>query len=168
MRVLIMLLMSLLASGCGSPRNEFEFCSLDRGKFDTESTVIDLSHSVVYGSDVSYRPIEIVRTQFAAGFVKPFPLVLPTVPLAQLPDRWELAGFEFMVAGPRTEGSDWVLIIAQRSGTSMGDAPTRSSVLYSPSKGVMGIQTTVGTLDHRIAADAVSCGTGWLRASSFQ
>lgn len=166
-RIVAAMFLLLQISGCQAQRDEFQLCEVSQGVLDRERTVIDLQEGVVRGKDVSHS-VKIVRSGFAAGFVKPFPLVLPTVPLKQLPGQWELEGYRFTVSTPRSDPSGWILINADPAHAEIGKAPASSSVLYSPTKGVIAVQISLQVPDRMITIDQVFCGTGVLRGSSFR
>ncbi|MEJ0037675.1 MAG: hypothetical protein WDO68_16645 [Gammaproteobacteria bacterium] len=166
-RTLGAMLSLLFVVGCQTPRAEFQLCEVKSGVFQDEATVIDLNAGIVRGSDVSISA-KMVRTEFAAGFMTPYPLVLPTVPPNELPPHWELENYRFTVSSPQNYPGGWMLIDAEPFRAETGKAGARSSVLYSPSKGVVAVQVSGQTPDRILTADWVFCGTGTLRGSSFR
>ncbi len=166
-RILAAMFLLLPLCACQAHRNEFQFCEVNQGVFDREPTVVDLERGFVRGQDVLVSAKR-VRSEFAAGFVEPFPLVLPTVPLTQLPPQWELEDYRFTVSSPRSGPSGWILINGDPSRPETGKARSRSSVLYSPTKGVIAVQRSFQTPDRTITIDQVFCGTGVLQGSSFR
>ncbi len=159
MRILALMMVGLCFVGCNEKRHQVEFCGIESGQFDKQSMVIDLEHRRVLGSDTSFG-FKIVSTPFAKGFVEPFPFVLPTVPLEEVPSHWEVGGYEFTVGPVGKNDTSWVLISAD----ARGHAETRrhSSVLYSSKRGVIAIQ-----LSGPVINEVFNCGTGQIRGTSF-
>lgn len=102
----------LLLHGCQRERHKFEFCAINRGVFDKESTIIDTDNHRVDGADTSFE-FGILDLGFARGFAKPFPFMLPAVPLNKMPGRWEAGGYRFTMSVPPSADLDWVLTSAQ-------------------------------------------------------
>lgn len=125
--------------------------------------MIDLERRRILGSDTSYE-LKTVELPFAKGFVRPFPFVLPSRPLKDMPTHWEIQGYEFTLSDPTAHESGWVLINGRamnRQGIPgyMGD----SSVLYSPQSGAVALQLS----GPRATTDLFFCGTEQVRGESF-
>ncbi|MEJ0037650.1 MAG: hypothetical protein WDO68_16510 [Gammaproteobacteria bacterium] len=166
MRMLIAVVAVFLVSACQVPRSEFQLCEINHGVFDREPTVIDLENGVVRGKDVS-NVMRMARSDFVSGFVKPFPLVLPARPPNEVPAQWDLEGYHFTMSAPRSDPTALVLIHAEPVRVEAGTVPTYSSVVFSPTKGLLAVQVSSHAPDRVITMDLVSCGTEELQASSF-
>ena len=168
MRLLVVIGLILCLFGCGEKHGRFELCALKNGRFEGPS-VMDTEHRRIGGSDTSYE-FNIVNLPFARGFLKPFPLLLPVVPISQLPAHWETNGYEFTVAAPGAGADRWVLIDGQakdpRADTSV---VAHSSVLFSSAHGVIALKMYGSGANPAApeSRDVFPCGTAQIDGNSF-
>lgn len=165
MRITALLVVFSCLFACTEVPHDIEFRALENGQFAKESMVIDVQHRRVRGSDTSYE-FAVLESPVAKGFVTPFPIALPKLPLKEMPPTWEMEGYRFTLSAPLATDPDWVLIKGQPvQPLPLIDSPNLqySSVLYSSTEGVIAIRVRGGS----VANTLFSCGTKQLRNSSF-
>ena len=143
-RIWALPLISMLLTSCSQEIDMPTFCGFEDGT-KGEKTYFDFDNLRLLGSDTSYG-LEILQTDKAKGFVSPFPLSLPTIPIQdqEMPTNWELNNFRFSVVQISSEDPDWLMIYAQPiidNPETPGYVSARwTSVLYSVNKGVLAIR----------------------------
>jgi hypothetical protein len=153
----------LCLSGCVRNREAIEFCTVERGGFESESIVIDSTRHLIRGKDSASKYQDLDST-VAHGFVEPFPLVLPTLPLASMPRTWTAGGYSFSMSEKSELDPDWVIIQAVPLNQTDRDAPAlSSSLLYSATKGVVAMRQFRQLDGHTVVGNFLFCGAGEMR-----
>ena len=164
MRIITLLVVVSCLFACTDVRHDFEFRALENGQFDAESMVVDVQYRQVRGRDTSYE-FSVLDSPVAKGFVAPFPISLPKLPVKEMPPTWEMEGYRFTLLVLLAMDADWVLITAGQPVQPLTNSTNLqySSVLYSSTKGVIAMRVRGGS----VANTLFSCGTKQLRSSSF-
>jgi hypothetical protein len=162
--VLVMFVLGLSCMASFRPsRHAFEFCAAHGGFFDKDSLVVDVQRRRVGGTDTSYD-IAVIDAPMAKGFIAPLPLMLPKLPLDQMPNHWEVEGYRFAMSS--MDAQKGIVSITAQAIHPTGSARKieGASYVYSAAKGLLSLRLDIkeGPTD-----TLVSCGTRRLLSSSF-
>jgi hypothetical protein len=138
MRTTAVLLVAFWLASCHTMSSHIQYCDGSQSQ-SGRATQFDLvSGRAIVGGRIDIHPL----TQGAfLGFGLPFPLLVfdPTVELASLRSQMDVGDYQFTLQSAGRDGRDWWLIYGEPKGEAVSRTRMRSTVLYSPSRGVLAI-----------------------------
>jgi hypothetical protein len=157
---LVMLIVACLCA-CGDAQDDKLFyCGTDGGA--SGKMQLDLAALKISGADTS-SSMEPFSTDAFAGFRRPFPILLfdESLESKNVPQSVGAAGYQFTFQSLQSEERDWWMIAARPNADSQSEsAQTKmsSTILYSPSQGVLAIHTAPLGEGRLFVSQYVPCG----------